>query len=69
MKKLSLASSFNSLPIEVFCYESLRPTTNTVVLLKGIYGLHNPNTTDSWDMYLFQPVRARITLYVLIPPD
>ncbi|HEY4528583.1 MAG TPA: hypothetical protein VJJ48_02035 [Candidatus Paceibacterota bacterium] len=52
MKKLSLRSSFHSLPIEVFWYESLQPTTNTVILLKGIYGLHNPNATDSWDMLL-----------------
>jgi len=52
MRKLSLASSFNSLPIEVFWYESLQPTTNTVLLLKGIYGLHNPEIPDSWDMSL-----------------
>jgi len=63
MKKLFLSSSFHSLPIEVFWYESLQPTTNTVVLLKGIYGFHNPDTTDSWDMSL---ISARESSYNFI---
>jgi len=58
MKKLSLTSSFHSLPIEVFWYESLGPTTNTVILLKGIYGLHNPNATDLWDMSLISACKS-----------
>ncbi|PIP73249.1 MAG: hypothetical protein COW88_02555 [Candidatus Lloydbacteria bacterium CG22_combo_CG10-13_8_21_14_all_47_15] len=58
MKKLSLTSSFYSLPIEVFWYGSLKPTNNTVVLLKGIYGLHNPNTPDSWDMSLISACKS-----------
>ncbi|PIR38927.1 MAG: hypothetical protein COV34_00125 [Candidatus Zambryskibacteria bacterium CG10_big_fil_rev_8_21_14_0_10_42_12] len=58
MKKLSLTSSFHSLPIEVFWYESLQPTTNTVILLKGIYGLHNPHSTDSWDMSLISACKS-----------
>jgi dienelactone hydrolase len=58
MKKFSLASSFNSLPIEVFWYESLQPSTNTVILLKGIYGLHNPDIHDSWEMSLISACRG-----------
>lgn len=58
MKKLSLTSSFHSLPVEVFWYESLRPTNNIVILLKGIYGSHNPHSVDSWDMSLISACKG-----------
>ena len=49
MKKLTLSSSFESLPVTIFWYPAMKKTPHTILLLKGLYGLHDPQSTTSWD--------------------
>lgn len=51
MRRFTITSSFQSLPIEIFWYPSKKKTTTTIVLLKGLYGLHDP-LMNSWDTEL-----------------
>lgn len=50
MKKLILSSSFKSLPVTIFWYPAVKKTPHTILLLKGLYGLHNPQSPESWDV-------------------
>lgn len=50
MKKLVYVSSFKSLPVTVFWYPSEKKTPHTILLLKGLYGFHDPSSLDSWDV-------------------
>lgn len=52
MEKLTATSSFHSLPIEVFWYPASSQTRHVVLLLKGIYGVHEPTGSNSWDNQL-----------------
>jgi len=54
MKKYEIISSFKSLPIEIFWYPAKRKTLHTIILLKGLYGLHNPKSLNSWDNEIIQ---------------
>jgi hypothetical protein len=53
MKKYSIISSFESLPIEIFWYPSVK-TKHTIIILKGIYGLHDPKSKKSWEIELIK---------------
>lgn len=49
MQKFTIKSSFKSLPIEIFIYQNKKPSQPTILLIKGLYGLHKPQSTSSWD--------------------
>jgi len=53
MKKYSIVSSFESLPIEIFWYPSVK-TKHTIIILKGIYRLHDPKSKKSWEIELIK---------------
>ena len=54
MQKYSIISSFESLPVEIFWYPAQSRTSHIILLLKGLYSLHNPKLSDSWDAELIR---------------
>src|SRR3989338_1326301 len=51
-KKYSITSAFHSLPVEAFIYPATIRAKANVLLLKGLYSLHNPERVDSWEREL-----------------
>ena len=54
MRKLVHISSFESLPVTVFWYPSEKKTPHTILLLKGLYGFHDPLSLESWDVSIIK---------------
>ncbi|OGM90698.1 hypothetical protein A2755_04105 [Candidatus Wolfebacteria bacterium RIFCSPHIGHO2_01_FULL_48_22] len=54
MPLYTISSAFQSLPIEIFWYPAKQKAVATVFLLKGLYGLHNSTSVDSWDTELIE---------------
>lgn len=52
MEFYTLPSSFESLPIEIFWYPALKDSSEVILILKGLYGLHDPQSSTSWDVEL-----------------
>lgn len=44
-----ISSSFRSLPVNIYHYPAERESSQVVLLLKGLYGLHIPGATTSWE--------------------
>lgn len=51
-KHYSIQSVYKSLPIEAFVYPVRTRTRSTVFILKGLYSMHDPKRTDSWEREL-----------------
>ncbi len=49
MNHYTTTSSFQSLPINIYHYPATQESSQVVLLLKGLYGLHIPGTTTSWE--------------------
>ena len=49
MKQYTIPSSFESLPVEIFLYPAKQINSPTLILLKGLYGFHDPHSSVSWD--------------------
>ncbi|HET8575360.1 MAG TPA: hypothetical protein VFM02_04315 [Candidatus Paceibacterota bacterium] len=61
MEKFMLSSSFQSLPIEIFYYPGAEKDTPTLLLLKGLYGLHVPGSA-SWDTDFIQVCQGKFAV-------
>ncbi len=59
MKKYEIISSFKSLPIEIFWYPADKKTLQTIFFLKGLYGLHDPKSQDSWDNEIIKEAKRK----------
>lgn len=59
MEKYKISSDFKSLPIEIFWYPAKRKTSHTVILLKGLYGSHDPKSQDSWDNEIIEESQGK----------
>ncbi len=59
MKKYEISSSFQSLPIEIFYYPAKKKSKHTILLLKGLYGFHNPKSLNSWENEIIQSSRGK----------
>lgn len=62
-KHYSIISTFKERPIEAFVYPAKKFEKSTVIILKGLYGLHDPQRTDSWERGL---IDARNDNYTFI---
>lgn len=51
-KHYSVPSVYKSLPIEAFVYTAQIRIRSTVFILKGLYSMHDPKRTDSWEREL-----------------
>ena len=59
MKSYKTASIFKSLPIEIFYYSAKQKTRHTVILLKGLYGLHDSKSNTSWDNEVIKSLKGK----------
>jgi dienelactone hydrolase len=62
MKQYKIRSSFESLPVEIFWYPAKQMNSPTIILLKGLYGLHNPYSTTSWDSDIIQSCNKKYNI-------
>lgn len=51
-KHYSIQSTYKSLLIEAFVYPARTQARSTVFMLKGLYSMHDPKRTDSWEREL-----------------
>jgi hypothetical protein len=51
-KHYSIQSLFQSLLIKAFIYPAQKQSSATVFILKGLYSVHDPKRTDSWERQL-----------------
>ena len=49
MKLPNISSSFENRPIERFYYPAAKQSSSVALVVKGLYGYHDPDDIDSWE--------------------